>query len=371
MADLPFIDLFHTLRAAGMLLTVEQYDWLRQALEQGYGLKGWEDLRRLCHLLWVKPCPGSDRDLFDRTFDRYVRQLQHQWQAELAPEPPAAAPAQPSEIPPALPSVPPRRMPASQPTAADQAPVAVKTAPPDYGVVEDSTFQLTPQQIPVSLATVRGSWNMLRRMTRDGQGDELDLEETIARINREGVFDQVVLRSSRTQRAELIVLIDDGEAMVPFQPVIQPLITAVVEQRVSPSRLYRFTVFPDDFLYQWQQPTKAVPLVSCLSRWHQNRTIVWVVSDAGAAARTYSPTRLRGTVDFLMTIAPCIRELLWINPLPSDRWQETTAAAIAQALDGRMIALDPIRLQQAAREPVSALMVKLWSLPLQPDASTH
>jgi hypothetical protein len=370
MADLPFIDLFHHLRAEKMMITLDQYDLLQQALDQGYGLKGWEDLRRLCHVLWVKPCPGYDRDLFDRIFDQYVRQLHRHWQAELAAEVPLPEAPDPPEDKPVLPSVPPRRMPANQPTAAEQAPIAVKTAPPDYGVVSDSDFQLTPRQLPVPLETVRGSWRVLRQLIREGKDSELDLDGTIARINREGVFDQVVFRSTLVQRAELVVLIDDGEAMVPFQPAIQPLITAVEEQRVSPAHLYRFTVFPDDYLYQWRQPTKAVPLVSLLSRWHQSRTIVWVVSDAGAAASTYSPERLRGIVEFLVKIQPCIRELLWINPLPSDRWLATTATAIAQVLDGRMIALDPFSLQRAAREPISSLMFKVWSLPLRSEQST-
>ena len=370
MAEYPFLDLFHHLRQAGMPLTPEQYDLLRQALDQGYGLKGWEDLRRLCRLLWVKPCPNYDGELFDRAFDRYVQQLHRQWQVELEPPAPLPAKRQRSSDEPTLPSVPPRRMPAN-PSTAGQAPVAVKTVPPPYASPEDAQVQLMPKQMPVPLETIRGSWQTLRQLVRAGQEEELDLEGTIARINRNGVFSEVVLRPRLVQRAELLLLIDESEAMVPFRPAIQPLITAVEEQRVNPAQLYRFTVFPDEFLYQWQHPTKALPLVSLLSRLHRSRTVVWIVSDAGAATGIYSSERLNGVIEFLTQLLPCIRELLWINPLPAARWQGTTAEAIAQALDGHMIALDPISLQRAAREPVSSPILKLWSLPLMAENLTN
>ncbi len=363
MAEYPFLDLFHHLRDAGMPLTPEQYDLLRQTLylDQGYGLKGWDDLRRLCRLLWVKPCPNYDGEMFDRAFDQYVQHLHRQWQAELEPAPPSPAKRQTSADAPALPTVPPRQMPSQQQPASDgQAPVAVKTAPPQYPISPEPSFHLMPTQMPVKLETIYGSWKTLRQFIREGHEDELDLEGTIAQINREGVFSEVVMRPRRIRRAELLVLMDESETMVPFHPALQPLITALEERRIHPARLYRFTIFPDEFLYEWQHATKAVPLAPLLSRLHRSRTVVWIVSDAGAATGTYSAKRLKGIVEFLTRLMPCIRELLWINPLPAERWHSTTAEAIAQMLDGRMIALDPISLQYATREPGSSLILKLW-----------
>jgi uncharacterized protein len=59
---------------------------------------------------------------------------------------------------------------------------------------------------------------------------------------------------------------------------------------------------------------------------------------------------------------PCIRQLIWLNPLPQERWVATTAEAIAQALDGKMIPLDAASLQAAARERSLDSTIKLWSL---------
>ncbi|MGB7313479.1 MAG: hypothetical protein WA939_11130, partial [Nodosilinea sp.] len=45
--------------------------------------------------------------------------------------------------------------------------------------------------------------------------------------------------------------------------------------------LYRFTTYPDDYLYDWQQPSQAIALDQVLSRLHARRTIVLIWSEAG------------------------------------------------------------------------------------------
>jgi uncharacterized protein len=368
MANAPFLDLFHHLRQAGMPLAPDQYDLLRQALDRGYGLNGWDDLRRLCRLLWVKPCPNYDAEVFDQAFDRYVRQLHSQWQRELdisALSDQDQAQETGRDRLPSVPRVPPRwqtepQAEKAQSPEATEVPIALKTPPPEYPPIQESQFQLMPTRMPVPMEMVRSSWKTLRQSVREGQDYELDVEGTIDRINQNGLFSEVVLRPCLVQRAELLVLIDDSDAMIPFNPVLQPFITAVTENRISPSQLYRFTVFPEGSLYQWHQATTAVPLAPLLSRLHRSRTVVWIISDGGAATAMYNAERLHGIVEFLTQLAPCVRELLWFNPLPPDRWQLTTAAAIAQILDGRMLTLDPFSLQQAARQPLTSPVLNLW-----------
>lgn len=357
MADLPFFDLFLHLKKSGMPLAPEQYDLLRQSLEQGYGIKGWEDLRRICRLLWVKPCPNADNDLFNAAFDRYIQQLTTEWRSEL--EPPDDLAVNTLVDPSALPVVPPRQMPTPRPSPEAQAPVAVKTAPPSFSQTKPNPkFHLLPTQHPVTLEIIRGSWQMMRQWVKDGIDYELDLDETVAQINRDGFFSDVVMRPCLSQRAELVVLVDENASMTPYNPAIQPLIDAIADRRISPAKLYRFISYPDEFLYDWQDPTQALPLVPILSRLHRSRTVVLIVSDAGAATASYSPERVDGVIKFLGQLSPCIRQLLWINPLPPERWRSTSAQAIAQVLDGRMISLDPGSLQRVARTPFPLLSLK-------------
>ncbi len=360
-SNLPLLDLFQTMRREGMKLTPEQYDLLQQALQQGHGLSGWDDLKRVCRMLWVKPSPNYDRDLFEQTFDRYVEAHQRQFQAYLFPAPTASTP-KPLTLPqPAQPQVPPRRMPNTQESGETQSPIAIKTDP--FPLPPQKTdWIVIPGALPLSLRSVQSSWRSLRRSTRRGLATEVDLEATLNRINQNGFFSEVVLRPERRQQGELLLLIDDSDAMLPFRPALQPLITAVTEHRITPAQIYRFTIYPDDYLYDWHQPFKAIPLNTVLAQQHRSRTIVLIVSDGGAATKTYSIERQQGIAKFLEQLLPCIHQLLWLNPLPPERWQFTTAQAIAQALNGRMIPLNPVSLQVVAKESPSELMIKLWSL---------
>jgi uncharacterized protein len=64
------------------------------------------------------------------------------------------------------------------------------------------------------------------------------------------------------------------------------------------------------------------------------------VSDAGAAIGTQNEDRIKGTVAFLERWLACVRQILWINPVPEVRWTGTPATEIQAALGGRMLALD-------------------------------
>jgi uncharacterized protein with von Willebrand factor type A (vWA) domain len=358
----PLLSLFHQLRQAGMKLTPEQYDLLQQALQQGHGVGGWEDLKRVCQLLWVKPSPNYDRHLFEQTFDRYAQAHQRQFETYTAPPPATAISVKPTVSPPVPPQVPPRRMPDRQSTGEIQAPIAIKTAPPTLRPPTKPNWITMPTVLPLSLRSIQSSWRSLRRPVRSGLATEVDLAATLDQINQNGYFGEVVLRPERRQRSNLLLLVDDSDAMLPFRPALDLLITAVIEHRITPAEIYRFTVYPEDYLYDWNQPFKAIPLPTVLSRLHRSRTIVVIVSDGGAATATNRVERQLGIATFLEQLLPCIHQLLWLNPLPPERWQSTTAQTIAQALNGRMIPLDSVRLQAVAREQPSNPMIKLWSL---------
>ena len=56
----------------------------------------------------------------------------------------------------------------------------------------------------------------------------------------------------------------------------------VVERRIVPAQIYRFRQCPTDYLYEWQRPLRGEPLVKVLGRLNRLRTVVMIVSEAGA-----------------------------------------------------------------------------------------
>ncbi|MBE7385174.1 MAG: hypothetical protein F6J95_027675 [Leptolyngbya sp. SIO1E4] len=363
MADLdcPFLDLFQRLQQAGMKLSPEQYDLLRQALSKGFGLENWEgqnwdDLRQVCRVLWVKPSRNYDAQAFETVFDHYVeqkcREIRSHQRREVKPTPTPAKPQRPTRQ---LPQVPPRKMPMSQPSLEEaKAPVAIKTGLaglPEVANTDD--LVLTPTQLPLPQRTVLDSWRLLRRPLREGIRHELDLEATIRQITQEGYFSDVVMRPVKSKRVELMVLVDDSNVMLPFRPALQPLVEAIENHQITPATLYRFTTFPDEYVYDWQTPTRAVPLDRVLSRMHPRRTIVLIWGDAGATQTNPVDGHRQGLMTFLTRLSPCIRSLIWLNPLPPQRWSGTLAAEVAYWLDGRMTHLSVPEMLALAKQPAS------------------
>lgn len=358
--DQPFFDLFQRLQAAGMPLSPEQYDWLRQAVNQGLGLDNWDrdwsDLRELCRVLWVKPHPNYDAQLFDRIFQQYVQEKRREIQLLHEPKPTKPPKQQPSgRVERRLPMIPPRRMPMPQSEESlPKAPVAVKTTADGLPKVDETGLHLTPRQLPLTTRSVLDIWQFLRRPKREGLDVELDFDATVDCINQAGFFSDVVMRPVLSKKTDLVLLIDDSNVMLPFYPALEPLGTAILDRQITPATLYRFTTYPDYYLYDWQHPSRAVPLAAVLSRMHPRRTVVMVWSTAGATSLTVNAEHQRGILKFLTRLSPCLRDLIWLNPLPSQRWQGTLAEDLALRLDGRMIHVDASRLLALAKQPTMA-----------------
>lgn len=361
--DFPFLDLFQRLQQAGMHLSPAQYDLLRQALGQGFGLANWEsheksdwdDLRQVCRVLWVKPSAHFDGQVFEQVFERYVNEKRKEIRDLQRPQPPITPPRpEPAASTRRWPQVPPSKMPASPPAAAEaKTPVAVKTGLAGLPEVNAEGMALTPRQMPLSQRAILDSWQYLRRPLREGDRTELDLRETIRQITQTGYFSDVVMRPVKRKRVELLVLVDESNVMLPFGPALQPLVTAIETQKIAPATLYRFTTYPDEYLYEWARPAQAVPLDRVLSKMHARQTVVMVWSEAGATRLSAAAEHRLGLIKFLTRLEPCARALIWLNPLPPHRWQGTLAAEVASWLDGRMVHLSRPQLLALAKQPVT------------------
>jgi uncharacterized protein len=358
------LELFHELRSphsAGMKLTLEQFDLLCQAVAisdgiiDGDKIQDWEQLRRLCRLVWVKPHENYDGDRFERAFDAYIEKCQPAIDALLSLNRSQSPPKPNFELG-VLPQIPPRIFPVKHTNKSTTSPtklMGVKTF--------DSPFML--QQLPLNLNDLKQIGRSLRHPYAVSQEVELDLDATIDKILREGFLNDVVQRPVVKRQVELLLLIDDDNPMIPFRPVLQPLIQAAREHRLGLSSIYRFTTYPVEYLYPWEHPNQAVAVSTVLTRLHRQRTVAIIVSDSGAANGTYNPCRVERTGEFLAKLLPCVRDILWLNPIPSHRWHHTTAAALAFALVGRMVPLDRLQVrQQVSRGHNLETGVKLWSL---------
>lgn len=412
---LPLVTLFTRLREAGLSIGIDEYQLALAAMQQGFGVANYEDLKSVCQALWVK----SEDDLyrfnyhFDKVMEAEFAALRGQQSAKLAKRrkmvkiiriislvglvlagvgiafwfnnlgqnvsPPLSECKEPPciEIPVTTGLLTPeiwillsivvlivlaiviwlitqRMMGTPSEQENDSSPtkqsgsVSDKTKTDKEESAEflamsqpnsrvDEVFGdrqiLSADYFPVTRRQMKQSWRYLRRRIRSGPPTELDLTATVDQISRQGVLLDPVLRPPQVNQTELIILIDRDGSMVPFHALSQRLAeTALKGGRLGKANIYYFYNCPVENLYcdPNYQVAEAIPEI--LNRLGSNRAGVLIISDGGAARGRLNLERIELTETFLMQFKQRVRNLVWLNPVPRDRWSGTTAEIIAELL---------------------------------------
>jgi len=340
--ELPLLDLFNRLREHGLPLGLDEYMLALRTIQAGFGAGDRRALEQLCRTLWVK----SDDEA--RLFHRLFAQLLAQPVAPREPAPPEAL--QPSEGPAAEPSqVLSSEQPAPVYSGGPTAPTALLTLTLETdepaqvvqavrrGVHSDwemgrPRFSLLTEYFPVTRRQMKQSWRHLRRSVREGPPEELDVAATVEKVGREGILLEPVLVPRRTNRAELVLLVDQGGSMVPFHALSRQLVeTARRGGRLGRAGVYYFHDYPTGYLYCDPARLEAQPLPDALAAIGP-RAAALIVSDAGAARGNFDSERVKCTQEFVEQLRQVVRYYAWLNPMPHTRWSGTTAAEIARLL---------------------------------------
>jgi uncharacterized protein len=338
-ADLPMYDLFTRLRLAGLPLGVDDYEHFVRALAAGFGLPDHEALRRLCRLLWTKS-PEEARVL-DFHFDRLVAE-ERRAKIDVPPGPGApgsgAAPNEASAS---------TGVGKGSPTEEEKVPDITLASALGGDEVQSvrtvlqlaergseaalSRFVLSTEYFPVTQRQMKQSFRHLRYLVREGPPVELDVRATVDRLTTQEVLVDAVLMPRRINRAEMLLLIDRDGSMVPFHGLARRLEEAAIRGgRLRRVETYYFHDCPMDHLYGDASMHDATVLDDILHQLTPEYTGVLVVSDAGAARGDFDPERVHASQRFLQRMRGKIRRMAWLNPMPSSRWEGTSAAVVAR-----------------------------------------
>src|SRR5438105_1957435 len=176
---------------------------------------------------------------------------------------------------------------------------------------------------------MKQSWRSLRRLLREGPSTEVNIEATVESVGRLGMLLEPVLVPPYRNRAELLLLIDQGGSMVPFHALAHRLAeTASRGGRLGTTGIYYFHNCPVDYLYGNPAHQQARSIQDILDDLHLGRTGVLIFSDAGAARGKFNLERVVMTEIFLQHLKQKVRYMAWLNPMPSFRWHNTTAEEV-------------------------------------------
>ncbi len=350
---LPLLGLFERLIERGAALGMRDYLDALRALEGGHGGCEPAQLRRLCEILWAR------NEEEQRTIA--------QWFEAITPLPNDALSCltelfepRPEPFPPGTPAT--ANSDGMEPAAEKTSPAPprarVSFAPAATGQglglprLEASpllvdTYVLRPRPL-MSMRQLALLWRRLRRSQRLGVKQELDLPGSVRRRCELGVLQRPVLRSCRRNTARLLVLADASPSMAPWMSFLQVLEASLAHGRLGEVALRWFNNVPGSSL---QASARLAAAADQDGREEVLRRFagaaVLVVSDAGSARRGHSRRRVRRTKAFLDSASRWGCQVVWINPMPEQRWSGTSAERIAAEGPVLMLPLDGVNLSRA------------------------
>ena len=329
-----------------LLLMLEQ-------LEKGYHLQSAHDLYSLCKVMLLKP--GHDEAAFQHLFFQYLDEIAavarrestkdssqpnqttapsddvlKEEKTEVIPKEP---PAQSKEKPPVA---------SAESTSVPQTDETISLFFADADAVVEGISVATEQQnmdeiIFQKAFIIKGddyllpkrilkqAWRSMRHLQEVGPKNILDIDQTVQTVANNGFLDQPVFKAAYQNISTLTLLIDASPSMVAFSDLGQKMFqTAGQDRHFQNLRVFYFNNLPEDYLFYDERMMEPIEIADFLNL---PKTPLLIFSDAGAARGLLNWDRVKETIAFLQVVAA--PKWAWINPMPRERWLNTSAELIA------------------------------------------
>lgn len=327
-----------------------------EILGQGYGLLSKEDLFALCQVFWLKP--HHDQNKFRLIFDAHLSTLLAQINAPITTLDPKKEtedlekdPTEKKEKDPSVDLD--KKDTDKEKPKEDSTPTLDKTTKQeDYETVSlsfrtgkeqeqfldtdnenwkkeifEKPYRLRGKYLPVHPRRIQQSMRSLRIMQSGKGKTDIDWAATIDKISKQGYLDELQFKRIPIISTEANVLVDIGGSMIAFRQLVEEIIQAV-QRGKQQNKVFYFRNCPVRFLYKDKDLTQAIPLNDFKRK---NKIPLFIISDAGAARGRYDKERIELTKKFLNGFNPS--EVVWLNPMPRNRWSQSSATYIEQMVN--------------------------------------
>lgn len=319
------LPLFQELRKQGVPLGISEYLLALKTIREGIGIEDINRLQRLLKLLWTKS--QDEQEIFNSKFTELVKPRLYKPIA-------ISQPTNEEKYNQFL-----KDNPIEKPTKTSMQQELKITArsysqlSPNRNLPKPTSIQVTYNlipRLPISQRDMTVSWRHMRRLQREGIPEDLDVKGTINDICKVGFFRRPVLQPRRRNQVKLVLLIDREGSMSPFNPLMKAFLESIEKGGVSGKiSAYYFHDCPEVYLYKNPNFTAPLLIEDILLEQARDNSVL-IVSDAGAARRTYDGQRLKQTKAFIKQLRQYTYLYAWLNPVPQPRWRTTTAEDIAK-----------------------------------------
>ncbi|MCB9233173.1 MAG: hypothetical protein H6581_16070 [Bacteroidia bacterium] len=194
-------------------------------------------------------------------------------------------------------------------------------------------FEISDNYLPVGPRAMKQAWRFLRRLRPEGPASELDVEATLENIAENGFLLEPVMKQRMKIHAEITLLIDRRGSMLPFHILEDKFVEAATQGlRVPDEYIFYFHNVPFDYVYKDKSLRERFPVSEFLGKINQQDDPIVIFSDGGAARGSLNPERIQAMTAFIRTLQLQTRRLVWINPMPPERWEGSSAEYLASLI---------------------------------------
>jgi uncharacterized protein len=348
------LEAYVRLRGSGFQLGVDEYmTGLKLVSDRAQSLPFVNDLDGLKQSLKMIWCSSrSEQGQFEPIWDKAIAALESSSQVVIEEDTrePMALPDREPTVPQRI--APEKTLPASVESSSQALDATAQPVRSPFTPAEIDRPSDLQSYWPVSRRSLSYSWRYLRRNVPEGPAETVDVAATVQQSAQQGFYLEPVMQQSYYNRAQLLLFIDQNGSMMPIHQFTREIVeTALYESNFPEGQVMvcYYQNFPADYVYKDIFLTEPTELAALLAGCDDD-TSVLIVSDGGAARGYRHLERIRKTTRFLRRLRQTTQLCAWLNPVPQERWEGSSAEIIANLVpmfqmddDGLSNAIDVVR----------------------------
>ena len=350
---LPFYGLFRDLQKQGFQLGIPEYQLFFQLLRTGNAFRDKEGTLRLLKTIWYKPNQSLNvfSELFEKAWKKELSRGVKLNEAKDFNVSRSVGDSFSSKSTPTTESIPPTDIEkqteedvganefaeALPPTQEESITISMnapgfKESLLNENLENAAQFLFTGSHLAMSDRQVKQSIQRIHHRVTKGFTDEIDIQATVESITQRGFLEAPIFVPKLKNGAILLVLADNMGSMVGFSFLVNKVIEVAQNANLKDIRPWYFYNVPGDHLFEDSKHKKGKKREQIFQERYGQEFAVMIISDAGAARGGYNQDRIDSTNKFLRELSHYTNNIAWLNPMPRNRWKNTSAQAIAESV---------------------------------------
>ncbi len=224
-------------------------------------------------------------------------------------------------------------------------------------VWEKRKYRNLDDSVELGVRNIKMALRRLRKFTREGMPDQLDIDDTITSTARKAGLLDIKMVPERRNGVKVLIFFDVGGSMDPYVRSCEELFSAA-KTEFKHMEYYYF----HNFIYEgvWKDNhrrwTDRTATWDLLHRYSSDYRVIFV---GDATMSPYEISSVGGSVEhwneepgeaWLRRVTDTFEKVVWLNPEPESSWEYTTSVVWTQRLmENRMFPLSLKGLEDAMR----------------------